>query len=131
MSDIGSIKMWVIGFVVLFAIGTVVLVGIGCGVGANQCPFTKHKAQTSLDGKTLFETNCILCHGINGEGRCCDAPSLRTGASTTLTLAQVEAKISEGKPFFMPAYSKKKHGPLNDQQIRAVAEYVITLRQAS
>ena len=131
MSEIGSIKIWILVFVVLFGVGTVALVGIGCAVGANQCPFTKHE-QTSLDGKVLYETNCILCHGINGEGRCCDAPPLRSGDATKLTLAQVEAKIANGKPFFMPAFSKKKPGgPLNDAQIAAVARYVITLRTAS
>ena len=132
MSDVGSIKAWVLVFIALFAIGTVALVGIGCAVGANQCPFGKHKAQTSLDGKVLFETNCIGCHGIRGEGRCCDAPPLRSGDATKLTLAEIESKIANGKPFFMPAYSKKKPGgPLNDAQIEAVARYVISLRTAS
>jgi mono/diheme cytochrome c family protein len=130
MSDAGSIKVWVLVFVVLFGVGTVALVGIGCAVGANQCPFTKH-TQTSLDGKVLYETNCIACHGISGEGRCCDAPPLRSGDATTLTLAQIEARIANGKPFFMPAYSKKKHGPLSDAQIAAVAQYVVSLRTKS
>jgi mono/diheme cytochrome c family protein len=132
MSEIGSIKVWVLVFIVLFAVGTVALVGIGCAVGANQCPFVKHKAQTSLDGKVLYETNCILCHGVSGEGRCCDAPPLRSGDAATLTLAQIEAKVANGKPFFMPAYSKKKPGgTFTDAQIEAVARYVISLRKAS
>src|SRR5205085_3594822 len=109
---------WVLVFVVLFGVGTVALVGIGCAVGANQCPFVKHKAVTSLDGKFLFvEENCVACHGVKGEGRCCDAPPLRSGAATTLTIQQLEAKIANGKPFFMPAYSKKKPGGrLSDAQ---------------
>jgi mono/diheme cytochrome c family protein len=128
MSERGAIRAWVIAFVILFAIGVVTLVGVGCGVGANQCPFVKHKPQTSLDGKVLYETNCILCHGIKGEGRCCDAPPLRSGNATALSLDQIEAKIANGKPFFMPAFSKKKHGPLNEAQIAAVAQYMVTLR---
>ncbi len=131
MSETGSIKMWVLAFVVLCGIGFGTLVGVGCAVGANQCPFSKHKAQTSLDGQTLYQTNCIGCHGVNGEGGHGDAPALRSGNATTLTLAQIEAKIANGKPFFMPAYSKKKHGPLSDAQIAAVAQYVISLRKNS
>ena len=131
MSDAGAIKVWVLAFVVLVGVGFGTLVGVGCAFGANQCPFTKHKAQTSLDGMVLFQNNCIVCHGVSGEGRCCDAPELRAGAATKLTLAQIEAKIANGKPFFMPAYSKKKHGPLNDAQIQALARYVISLRTKS
>ena len=131
MSDAGSIKTWVLVFVVLFGVGTVALVGIGCAVGANQCPFTKHKALTSTDGMTLYQSTCIGCHGSRGEGGTADAPPLRSGTGATLTLAQIEAKIANGKPFFMPAYSKKKHGPLNDAQIEAVARYVISLRTSS
>ena len=132
MNDIGSIKVWVLIFVVLFAVGTVALVGIGCAVGANQCPFTKHKPVTTTDGMALYQSTCIGCHGAKGEGGTADAPPLRSGAATTLTLAQIESKIANGKPFFMPAYSKKKPGGAwNDAQIRAVAEYVLSLRTAS
>jgi len=132
MNDAGSIKVWVLVFVLLFGVGVVALVGIGCAVGANQCPFLKHKEITSTDGMVIFrEANCIACHGISGEGRCCDAPPLRSGDATKLTLAQIEARIANGKPFFMSAYSKKKHGPLSDAQIEAVARYVISLRTAS
>ena len=132
MSEVGSIKAWLLVFVLLFGVGVVALVGIGCAVGANQCPFVKHKQLTSTDGMVLYrEANCIACHGINGEGRCCDAPPLRSGDSTKLTLAQIEARIANGKPFFMPAYSKKKHGPLSDAQITALAEYVISFRSSS
>ena len=124
--------MWVLVFVVLFGVGTVALVGIGCAVGANQCPFVKHKPLTTTDGRTLYQTTCIGCHGASGEGGRADAPPLRSGDAATLTLAQIESKIANGKPFFMPAYSKKKPGgTFTDAQIHAVAEYVITLRTKS
>jgi mono/diheme cytochrome c family protein len=131
VSDAGAIKTWVLVFVALFAVGTVALVGIGCAVGANQCPFTKHDTLTSMDGMTLYQSTCIGCHGARGQGGTADAPPLRSGDAATLTLAEIEAKIANGKPFFMPAYSKKKHGPLSDDQIQAVAEYVISLRTKS
>ena len=132
MSEIGSIKIWVLVFIALFAVGTVALVGIGCAVGANQCPFVKHKALTTTDGMTLYQSTCIGCHGASGQGGRADAPPLRSGEAATLTLAQLEAKIANGKPFFMPAYSKKKPGgTFTDAQIEAVARYVITLRKAS
>ena len=132
MSDAGSIKVWVLVFVALFGVGTVALVGIGCAVGANQCPFVKHKALTTTDGMTLYQSTCIGCHGARGEGGTADAPPLRSGEAATMTLPQIEAKIANGKPFFMPAYSKKKkHGTFSDAQIQAVAEYVISLRTKS
>jgi mono/diheme cytochrome c family protein len=131
MSEAGAIKAWVLAFVVLVGVGFGTLIGVGCALGANQCPFTKHKPQTTTNGMVLYENNCAVCHGINGEGKCCDAPPLRSGNATTLALAQIEAKIANGKPFFMPAYSKKKHGPLSDAQIAAVAQYVISLRSGS
>jgi mono/diheme cytochrome c family protein len=130
VSDAGSIKMWLLVFVVLVSVGFGTLVGVGCALGANQCLFTKHKVQTSTDGQTLYLTNCVLCHGINGEGGRADAPSLRSGAATELSLEQLEAKIAKGRPFFMPSFSRKAHppGPLTDAQIAAVARYVMTLR---
>jgi len=133
MTEAGSIKMWVLAFVILAGVGFGALVGIGCAVGANQCPFTKHKTLTTTDGQALYQSTCILCHGAHGEGGRGDAPPLRSGEATTLTLAQLEQKIAKGKPFFMPSYSKKAHppGPWTDEQIAAVARYVMTLRSAS
>ena len=95
MSETGSIKMWVLAFVVLCGIGFGTLVGVGCAVGANQCPFSKHKAQTSLDGQTLYQTNCIGCHGVNGEGGHGDAPALR---SYELVLSGWETFLYEQVP---------------------------------
>lgn len=133
MSDAGSIKIWLIVFVVLVGVGFATLVGVGCAVGANHCPFTKNRPQTSSDGQALYLTNCVLCHGIYGEGGRADAPPLRSGDATTLTLAQLEQKIARGKPFFMPPFSKNNHppGPLDDAQIEAVARYVVRLRTKS
>jgi mono/diheme cytochrome c family protein len=128
MSEAGAVKTWILAFVVLVVVGFGTLVGVGCVVGANQCLFTKHKPQTSTDGQTLYAANCIACHGIRGEGGQGDAPPLRSGDATTLSVAEIEKKIANGKPFFMPAYSTRKHGPLNDAQIAALAQYVITLR---
>jgi mono/diheme cytochrome c family protein len=128
MTEAGSIKMWVLAFVLLAGAGFGALVGIGCAIGANACPFTKQTAQTSTDGRTLYLANCALCHGINGEGTK-NAPSLRSGEGGTLDLAAVEKKIEKGRPFFgMPAFSKSLKGPFTDQQIQAVAKYVLTLR---
>jgi mono/diheme cytochrome c family protein len=132
MNDAGSIKIWVLVFIVAFGIGTTALVGLGCALGANQCPFIKHKALTTTNGMELYQSTCIGCHGALGQGGRADAPPLRSGDAATLTLEQIEAKVANGKPFFMPAYSKKKPGgTFTDAQIRAVSEYVISLRQKS
>jgi mono/diheme cytochrome c family protein len=131
MSEAGSIKMWVLAFVVLAGIGFGTLVGVGCAIGANACPFVKHKPVTTTDGRTLYLTFCAACHGVSGEGLN-GRPALRSGDAATLTLAQLESKISKGRPFFgMPAWSTKLNGPLSDAQIAAVAQYVISLRNKS
>jgi mono/diheme cytochrome c family protein len=96
MSEAGSIKMWVLAFAILCAVGFGTLVGVGCAVGANQCPFSKHTAQTSLDGQTLYQTNCIGCHGVTGQG---DGPAaaFMEPKPFNFTNASVQMQHSEGQ----------------------------------
>jgi len=119
----GAAKVWILAFVVFAAGGLGALIGIGCLISANACPWREEPKQTSRDGATLFAANCAACHGRNGEGR--NGPTLIDGPIASATLEELVNKISRGKPLAgMPRFSRT----LEVDQIRAVAEYVTTVR---
>lgn len=122
--DQGLIRTWVIAFVIAAAVGFGGLIGIGCLVGANACPFGESPDSiTSTEGRVIWLNRCAICHGREGGGG--EGPSLVTGASTDLTLEELQEKISRGRPFMgMPRFK----GELSEEQIESVARYVITLR---
>ena len=127
MSERGSAKAWVLAFVAIAGVGLGTLVGVGCAIGANSCPFRSQPKQTSTDGMTLFLANCAVCHGRDARGQR-NAPSLVTGEAAKLTAEELAAKISKGKPLAgMPRF----RGTLTPEQIRAVAEYLVSLREAA
>ena len=124
MKQTGSIRLWVLAFVVTAGVGFGALVVIGCAMGANTCPFTKQAPITETDGRALFASQCIACHGARGEGTR-NAPPLASGALASLSLEELRGKISHGRPLAaMPMFKRI----LNPQQIDAVARYVMTLR---
>lgn len=129
MRDVGSVKVWVLSFVAAMGVGLGALIGIGCAVGANTCPFSGDEPFTSTDGEEIWLANCALCHGVDGAGsdRNPNAPSLVSGPSAELGLEELIAQIEDGSPGLMPRYE----GQLTDEQIRAVAEYVLSLREGS
>ena len=84
-------------------------------------------ARAAEDGKALFESKCAMCHGTNG------VPKATAKGSPTLndptwqkstTVAAIEKHISEGKAPTHKPYKDK----LTPEQIKAVAEYVLTLK---
>lgn len=86
------------------------------------------------EGRTLFESNCSSCHGINGEG---DGPAAAGLEPPPQNLSQSQAdlsdaylfwRISEGglmEPFdsVMPAW----RGILNEDQIWQIITFLRTL----
>lgn len=126
MDERGSVKAWVLAFIAFAGIGMGTLIGVGCLISANACPFKDEPKQTSRDGATLFLTNCAACHGRAGEGG--RGPSLVSGPVASLEADELFAKIRRGKPLAgMPRFSRI----LEDDQIRAVAAYVASLRSPS
>ena len=119
-------KGWVLAFVLSALVGLGALIGIGRLVGANKLPGEAQAKPTSQDGRTLYvEANCAGCHGIDGTGT--RGPSLVSGPGAELTLEEIIARITNGKRL---AGMPKFEGFLSEQQIEAVAEYVLTLRGA-
>jgi mono/diheme cytochrome c family protein len=79
------------------------------------------------DGKALYDAKCAVCHGTNG------VPKSLAKTSPTLsdpkwqqstTVDAIEKRIIEGKAPTMKPFKDK----LTPEQIKAVAEYVLTLK---
>ncbi|WP_424950059.1 c-type cytochrome [Deinococcus sp.] len=73
-------------------------------------------------GKTIFAANCAGCHGAAGQGGV--GPKLAGDTSITGDHALVVTRILKGKAP-MPAFGKEYGGQLADNQVYAVANYVL------
>jgi mono/diheme cytochrome c family protein len=77
-------------------------------------------------GAVLFDENCAMCHGPNGEGRIGATlakawPAIRPDLS-------VKATISNGiRGSQMPAWSQANGGPLSEQEIDDLVTFILTL----
>lgn len=77
------------------------------------------------EGALLYEQNCVMCHGPNGEGRvgatlAKDWPSIRPD----LTIRSI---ITNGVPgSTMPAWSEAKGGPLSAAQIDSLVAFILS-----
>jgi mono/diheme cytochrome c family protein len=77
------------------------------------------------DGAALYKSKCAGCHGANGEGKSTiKAPALK---GTQLDVTQVVDRITKGQPGGKAPHNKGIAG-LNDDQAKAIAEYIKTLK---
>jgi mono/diheme cytochrome c family protein len=77
------------------------------------------------DGATLYKTKCAGCHGPNGEGKAAvKSPALK---GTTLNTNQVAEQITKGEAGRKAPHNKGISG-LNDEQAKAIAEFVKSLK---
>jgi cytochrome c553 len=105
---------------------------------ASAVPVYEPQQATSftLDGEHLYQVNCSMCHGEGGKGdgsvlrKMIDNYGYTPAVSPDLTSAPVKAMGMPGVKGFMtsglvvmPNFSKL----LNDQEIEAIAEYVMKL----
>ena len=75
-------------------------------------------ADSDLGLKT-YQTNCQVCHGINGEGGA--GAALDDGRLASLSQADTEAIVRDGTDD-MPGFGTR----LSAEEITAVSEYVLT-----
>ena len=76
------------------------------------------------DGAALYKKKCAGCHGASGEGKpAVKAPALK---GTALDTDKIVDHLTKGEPTSKPPHNKGMSG-LNDQQAKAIADYVKTL----
>ncbi len=81
------------------------------------------KAIASVDGKAVYQKNCIACHGVNGDMGVSGAANL---AESKLTLAERITVLKNGREgTAMVSYSSL----LDEDEMKAVAEYTLKLGQ--
>ncbi len=79
-------------------------------------------------GAQLFDQNCAVCHGPEGQGRV--GAALAKNFSSIRPDLAVKSTISNGiagSP--MPAWSQAKGGPLTEQEINHLTAFVLTLAE--
>jgi mono/diheme cytochrome c family protein len=79
------------------------------------------------DGKSLFDSKCSVCHGTNGVPKSIAkaSPALNDPKwQKSTTVEAIEKRITEGKAPTMKPFKDK----LTPEQIKAVADYVLTLK---
>jgi mono/diheme cytochrome c family protein len=124
VAESGAARAWILAFVLMAGVGLGGLIGVGCLVGANVCPGKARPKQATLDGRLLFQANCAACHGVGATGG--RGPSLVSGPGGDLTVDELVPKILNGKPLAgMPAF---KRSELSREQIRSIANYIVSLR---
>lgn len=80
-------------------------------------------------GSILYDQNCAVCHGINGEGRI--GATLAKAWPSVRPDLEVKTTISngiEGSP--MPAWSQANGGPLTEADINDLVAFVLTFKPA-
>jgi mono/diheme cytochrome c family protein len=74
-------------------------------------------------GGRLFVDNCVVCHGVNGQGRVGANLDNFPGIEVSATISQT---IRQGVPgSVMPAWGEANGGPLTDQNIADITAYII------
>jgi cytochrome c oxidase cbb3-type subunit 3 len=84
-----------------------------------------HDAALATAGKTVFETNCAACHGVDGKGNpLVGAPNLTDGVWLYGgDPATLNATITAGRNGQMPAFGER----LGAERVRLLAAYAIHL----
>jgi cytochrome c6 len=72
-----------------------------------------------INGSEIYQTNCAICHGANGEGEKKGIP-LTSGHALAHTQIEYIKQVTDGEGKRMPAFKDK----LSADQITAVAKYV-------
>jgi len=77
------------------------------------------------DGAALYKSKCAHCHGAGGEGKpSAKAPALK---GTALDADKITQQITKGAPGSKSVH-KKAMSSVTEEQAKAIAEYVKTLK---
>ena len=77
-------------------------------------------------GAELFDQNCAVCHGANGEGRI--GATLAKNFSSIRPDLTVKTTIANGvQGSAMPAWSQANGGPLSEQNLDDLTVFILTL----
>jgi len=91
-------------------------------------PVATFPAGDAKRGVQVYNENCAMCHGANGEGRIgATLDKDWAGINVTTFLNTTIARGVGGSR--MPAWSQAYGGPLTNQQVSDVAAYVLTLKR--
>jgi mono/diheme cytochrome c family protein len=106
--------------------GVIVFVAQSCGGGNEKAPVadsvkTNVTVSASMDGKSLYDAKCTMCHGLDGTAGVMGAADL---SKSTIDHSVACAIIKNGKNT-MKAFGSE----LNDAQVDVVAKYVESLRK--
>lgn len=87
---------------------------------------------SAADGKALYATTCIACHGPKGQGAIPGVPDLAKGGRLAKSDAELSASIlngfqTKGSPMAMPA--KGGNPSLTTEDAKALVLYLRTLAQ--
>ena len=94
-------------------------------VGALTLLMVNLTALAAGDGTALYKKKCAGCHGASGEGKSAmKAPALKGSA---LDVSQLVDHITKGEPSSKAPHNKGIAG-LSDEQARAIAEYIKTMK---
>lgn len=88
-----------------------------------SCGAAQSEDSVATEGKQLYKTYCVACHGSNGK--------LKLNAASDLSLSQMTLEeriknISEGGSM-MPAFAEV----ISEEQIAAVAVYLEELKESN
>ncbi len=76
-------------------------------------------------GAVVYDQNCAICHGPNGEGRV--GATLAKAWPSIRPDLRVRETIENGVPGSpMPAWSQQKGGPLSDQDVNDVVAFILS-----
>jgi mono/diheme cytochrome c family protein len=144
-----SIQLQIILGTILVLLSAAILIIMGVREPARLAEFeVQQRAEQIEFGASVFVTNCTACHGSQAQGLAGRAPSLRSEEFFTERLQEIgwggsledyivsvvtvgrqvstrpELYPGGGTPA-MPTWSEKFGGPLRDDQIRAVAAFIM------
>lgn len=143
---LGTLLVFVTGGIIIF---------VGLNEESRMAKYAEAQHAAAIEvGAALYEINCSGCHGVKGEGTLNLCPPLNDRHFFTDRLAEVGwsgtledyvfATVSsgrlastrpdqypgQGKPA-MPSWAESAGGPLREDQIRAIATFILNWRETA